>query len=69
MCYDYEDRIKELERTVFELQVSAFKAKGLLASLSMGTDGAIRREVCTAMNILAKPLGKARSSHGDAERE
>ena len=67
--YAMESHMKELDRQLNMLRVAAFKAKDLLATLSMAVEGDVRREVCTAMNILAKPLGKARSSHGDAERE
>ena len=65
MADDYDDAIER----VVELERAAVNAVHLLAILSMGVEGAIRREVCTAMNILAKPLNKERSSHGDEDRE
>ena len=55
--------------TVCELQAAMLKAWRLLGAMSGGVDGSLRRQICTAYNILGKPLGKERSSHGDAGQE
>jgi len=58
----------DAERIV-ELEVALYKAHGILGGLSMGTDGHLRRRICTVYNIVGKPLGKGRSSHGDETDE
>ena len=56
------ERIKELEAALY-------KAHGILGGLSMGAEGQMRKRICTAYNVVGKPLGKGRSSHGDPDDE
>lgn len=58
-----------LDERIAELETAIYKSWSLLGPLSMGVEGAVRREVCTASNILGNVIGKGRSSHGDTERE
>ena len=62
---DLRDAVKRIE----ELEAALYKAHGILGGLSMGTDGRLRRRICTVYNIVGKPLGKGRSSHGDEADE
>ena len=54
---------------IAEYRDAMFKAHEILGTLSMGTEGQLRKQICTVYNILGKPLGRGRSSHGDPDQE
>lgn len=57
LIYDACERIVKLESACME-------AVSLLHTLSMGTDGILRNQICSASNILDHVMGRRQSTHG-----
>lgn len=58
---------QELLNRLADLEAAMHKAHNILGTMSMATEGHLRGRICTVYNILGKPLGKGRSSHGSVD--
>ena len=68
MSEEYRGSELQAARTrIAELEAAMLRAHGILGSLSMGTEGALRQRICTVYNIIGEPIGKPRSSHGEEQ--